>query len=384
MAITFAGIVDGPEEYDAVLAAIETGWHGSGKISQLFEEEFAGYLRANYALLVNSGSSANLLALKALDLPPESRVLTSGCGFPTTLNPILILGLEPVLVDYDLASQNIDLDQIEQMASQIQAMIVAHTMGNPVDMPRLMRIASAHGIKVIEDACESLGSTINGQQVGTFGDVGTFSFYPSHHINGLGSGGCVVTNSEEIAVRARSLRNWGKLARSPSFAGDHVTEYSNEIDGIPYDDQYTYQTVGFNFQANDIQAAYLREQLKRLPGFIARRKENWEMLNQSITGSEIQTAEILPGAEPSFFSYPMILVGSLKGQRDHFSGYLEKHAIRTRPYLAGNITRHLPYRHLYQELPVADYLMRHGLWIGVWPGLSLDQMAYVAETINAY
>lgn len=392
--VPFAGIVQGDEEEAAVLRVLRSSWHGPGPESDAFEQEFAAYLGVEYALLTNSGSSANLLALKALNLPPGSKVLTSGCGFPATLNPILHLGLTPVLVDYDMETQNIDVGQIERELAEslflhapsqrIRAVILAHTLGNPVDMGRVVKAANFFGAVVVEDCCEAAVSKLHGQSVGTFGAMGTFSWYPSHQLNGLGSGGCVVTNDRDLAIELRSLRNWGKKVLEPSFAGDHVTEYENEIDGIPYDVAYSYQTVGFNFQPTDVQAAYLREQLKRLPDFIERRRENWEYLAQNVALPDYSTMQVLEGAEPSYFGFSLNLLGSIEGRRDELSRFLEARGIRGRPFFAGNVTRHPPYRHLFQEFPVADHLMRSAMFLGCWPGLSLDQMRYVAQQINEF
>lgn len=380
--IGFAGIVDGPEEYAAVKRAMDSHWHGPGKEAEAFEHEFAQFLGVKYALLTNSGSSANLLALKASDIPDSTYVLTSGCGFPATLNPILHLGYRPILVDYDLKTQNIDLKQVKEKVHQAAAIIVAHTMGNPIDMHELQDIIGDREIPIIEDCCEALGSTFLGNQVGTFGTVGTFSFYPSHQLNGLGGGGCVVTDDEDVAIRLRSLRNWGKLARKPSFTGDHVTDYSNMVDGIPYDDQYTYQTIGFNMQPTDVQAAYLREQLKRLPRFIKIRTRNWKHLESVCSAiPQLQLMKVDESCYPAYFGFTMVLK---EGSRDSFAEYLEKHGVRTRPFFAGNITRHEPYKDLYQEFPVADNLMRNALFIGVWPGITQEQIEYVGETIKAY
>lgn len=394
MKIPFAGVVHGQEEAWSVMRAFDSMWHGPGPESDAFEKEFAEYIGVKYALLTNSGSSANLLALKSLNLPVGSKVLTSGCGFPATLNPILHLGLQPVLVDYDLNTQNIDVEQIYDkcLASAvssrpfdtIRAIILAHTMGNPVNMFLVRAAAKLCGAVIIEDCCEALGSKLSGQHVGTFGDIGTFSFYPSHQMNGLGGGGCIVTNDQSIALEARSLRNWGKKVEIPGFAGDHVTAYENKIDDIPYDTAYTYTTVGYNMQPTDVQAAYLREQLRRLPSFVERRKENWEYLRDNIKIPEIKTMEVLEGAEPSYFGYSMNFTGQLEGERDVFASYLERNGVRGRPFFAGNVTRHVPYRHLFQEFPVADHLMKNAMFTGVWPGLSLEHMRYVAERINTF
>lgn len=401
MDVPFAGIVDSntegteiADEYSKVIEAMQTGWHGPGFICNEFEKEFSKYLGVDYALLTNSGSSANLLALKSLGLPEGSKVLTSGCGFPATLNPIIHLGLEPVLVDYDLETQNIDLTQVEHKllysnlipdeTKRIKAMIVAHTMGNPINMVKLIELAEEYNVWVISDCCEALGSKLNGVDISQYGDIATFSFYPSHQLNGLGGGGCIVTNNEKFALECRSLRNWGKVARDIKFIGEHVTNYSTDVDGILYDDQYTYMQVGFNFQPTDVQAAYLREQLKRLPEFIRRRKENWEYLNKHINISQIKTMIIIDNAEPSYFGYSMVLTDNLVGQRDIFAKYLMDNNIKSRPYFAGNISRHEPYKYLYTELPIADYLMKDALFIGVWPGLTLEHMKYVVNIVNLY
>lgn len=387
MRIGFAGVVDGPEEYAAVEIAMKSGWHGSGPQAEAFEKEFADYLGVEHCLLVNSGSSANLLALKVLDLKPGTRVMTSGCGFPATLNPIIHCGLEPVLIDYDLKTQNIDLDAIERKIEAIQleygcapvkAMIVAHTLGIPINLDRLEKICEDNGIYLIEDCCEALVSKHDGRNVGTVGDIGTFSFYPSHQMNGLGGGGCIVTDNEEFARKARSLRNWGKLVRKPSFPGDHITEYTNLVDGILYDEAYTYETIGFNMQATDIQAAYLREQLKRLPDFIEKRRQNFTYLWNNINHPHIQLSTIDDDNDPSYFGFSM----AVENQRDQFAKYLEDHGIRTRPFFAGNVTRHPAYYHLYQKLPAADYLMQHAMFVGVWPGLTINHMQYIVYTVN--
>jgi len=216
--IKFAGIKQGWAEVWAVLKVLLSSQHASDKECDLLEREFARFIGVKYALTLNSGSSANLLALEVLDLPKGSKVITSACGFPATLAPILHLGFEPILVDYDLQTQNIDLDQVEEVASKAEAIIFAHTMGNPVDMDRMMKIARKYRLKVIEDCCEAVGSKFDGRYVGTFGNLATYSFYPTHQINGLGGGGMLVSNNPEYVREARSMRNWGKLATSPYFS----------------------------------------------------------------------------------------------------------------------------------------------------------------------
>jgi len=375
MNIPFAGVTQGLAEYLAVLRVMVSGWHASGPECAKFEREFADYVGVDYALTVNSGSSANLLALKALDLPEGSKVITSGCGFPATLSPILHLNFKPVLVDYDIYTQNIDLEQVEQaMKKGAKAIIFAHTMGMPVDMNQMMRLARKYNVKVIEDCCEALGAKLDNQQVGSFGDVATFSFYPSHQINGLGMGGCVVTNDRTIALKVSSLRKWGKLVNEPQFTGDHITSFDNKVDGIDYDEHYTYQTVGFNMLMPDVAAAYLRIQLLRLPKILKARKHNWEHLQDKI-GSP---TKIIEGAEPAHFGFTI-----LSKNRDKLSQYLEKHGVRTRPFFAGNITRHDPFKNLHKKLPVADQLMKDGMFIGVWPGIKQPQLDYIVRLFTS-
>ncbi|MCR4307718.1 MAG: DegT/DnrJ/EryC1/StrS family aminotransferase [Candidatus Berkelbacteria bacterium] len=383
MKINFAGIIQGQEEADAVIRVIQSEWHGSGNEAKTFEQDFADFIGTKYALTVNSGSSANLLAIKALDIPEGSCVLTSGCGFPATLSPIIHAGYKPVLVDYDIKTHNIDLDQVEKACKtvKVHAIIFAHTMGNPVDMTRLMEIANKYKIKVIEDCCEALGAVWNGKQVGSFGDLATFSFYPSHQLNGMGMGGAIVTNNVEYALKMRSMRNWGKQANAPKFTGDHVTTYNTLVDGIPYDEGYAYETIGYNLLMPDVNVAYLRVQFKRLADFVARRKHNWETLHNALKDLPIGLMPVQDGAVPSYFGFTMI---TLPDERDKFADYLESTGIRTRPFFAGNITRHDPFRYLLQDLPIADKFMRQALFVGVWPGITDEHLEYIIETIKNY
>lgn len=379
--IKFAGIKQGWAEVFAVLRVLLSAQHASDKECDLLEREFAKFIQGRlshprYALTLNSGSSANLLALKVLDLPKGSKVITSACGFPATLAPILHLGLKPVLVDYDFYTQNIDLDQVEIAAKKgAKAIIFAHTMGNPVDMCRLMDIARDYNLKVIEDCCEAVGSKFNGKYVGTFGDLATYSFYPTHQINGLGGGGMLVSDNPEYIRKARSMRNWGKLAKSASFSKP-PKYYTEEIDGIKYHEQYTYDTVGFNMLMSDVQAAYLRVQLKRLPGFIAQRKRNWEYLSENIKC----WMTVHPKSEPAYFGFTMCPTGD----RDDFVEFLENAGIKHRPFFAGNITKHEPFKFLKGNFPVADKLMKYAIFFGVWQGMGKKECDYIIKKLEEY
>jgi CDP-6-deoxy-D-xylo-4-hexulose-3-dehydrase len=378
--IPFAGIVDGWREKWAAIKVLFSKWHASGPQCRKLEEELARYIGVRYALTTNSGSSALLLALKSIGLPKNAKVITSGCGFPATLNPILHCGYKPVLVDYDMETQNIDLLQVEEaMKAGADAIIVAHTMGIPVDMRRLMVMADEHNVIVIEDCCEAIGAQLDGHQVGSFGHLACFSFYPSHQVNGLGTGGAVTTNNEEWAKNMRSMRNWGKIIHETKWQGDHVSRYTNDVDGVMYDDQYTYKTVGFNFLMADICAAYLREQMKRLPELIKKRKENWAYLNDRVGARNKVRVKVPQGAEPSYFGYVMV-----NPKRDELANHLEANGVRQRPFFAGNITRHEPYKKFKTKFPVADRMMEEGLFIGCWPGLKRRQLDHMINTIWSF
>ena len=270
MDIDFARAVFDDKERRAVAEVMRGHWLASGGQNEGFERDLADLTGVPYAVCCNSGSSANLLALGALDLRKHSRVITSGCGFPATLSPILHLGLKPILVDYDLATHNIDVGQVCEAIPRAKAVIFAHTMGSPVDMTPIMEQARKHGVAVIEDCCEAIGATLNDRQVGGIGDVGTFSFYPSHQITAGGAGGMVTFKDAQHYMRAKSLRDWGKQALSTS--GRNNTAYSGEVDGEPYFPHYTYATVGWNMKLAEICAAFGREQLKRLPKVVAQRR----------------------------------------------------------------------------------------------------------------
>ena len=364
----------GQAERDAVNRVLSGSWLAAGPENEAFEAEFAASVGARYAVCVNSGSSANLLALAALGLPKGSRVLTSACGFPATLAPILHLGLAPVLVDYDLFTLNIDVRQLVEKLPNVQAVLFAHTLGNPVDMEWIPHSQ----VPVIEDCCEALGTWVNGRSVGTVGLLGTFSFYPSHQITALGGGGMVVTNDMGLARCIRSMRDWGKVVRDGYRQGEQLTTY----DGTYYPG-YTYETVGFNFKLPDANAAFGREQLKRLEAFTKVRLHNYNYLWSNLFTLGWLRPVPFREQQVSWFGYPLVL---REGSRDAFGMYLEAHGIRHRPFFAGNILRHPPYAHLGtpEDFPVADSLMRNACFVGVWQGLTPDHLNYMVETIRAW
>lgn len=377
--IQFAQPIFGQEEKDAVNRVMEGHWLASGKENEAFEREFAEYIGVPYAVLVNSGSSANLLALASLNLDKGAKVITSACGFPATLSPILHLGLEPVLVDYDLETHNIDVDQVAFAinTTDARAVLFAHTLGSPVSGDIIKR-ALRYDIRVIEDCCEALGAKSFGTQVGD-AQIGTYSFYPSHQITALGGGGMVTCDDEKTFKRLRSLRDWGKMSDWDKYTQNN-TSYDHNVDGIPYFAHYVYETVGYNMKLPEANAAFGREQLKRLDGFVAKRKEIHDKIASVIYQDERLVAHKVPeGAEPSWFGVVLTLK---KGNRDVLGNYLESVGIRHRPFFAGNITRHTPFSQYKKDFPVADFLMKNSLFVGCWPGITDLDIEYMIEHIG--
>jgi len=383
--IDFARSSYGQEERDAVNRVLDSDWLASGNENEQFEKEFADYVGTKYAVCVNSGSSANLLALASLGLPKFSRVLTSACGFPATLAPLLHLGCNPVLVDYDLETHNIDLEQVLQKLPTVDALIFAHTMGSPVQVDVVMQEAKRLGVKVIEDCCEAVGSTLNGQQVGSFGDIGTYSFYPAHQITAGGSGGMLVTNDRYIWTRAKELRDWGKTWNWDEKLGDNKTMYDMDIGlGYPYYRHYVYAQTGYNFKLAEMNAAFGREQLKKLEHFKRVRSVNHEHLSEGLLGlKDFVDIETAHGADPCWFGFIMTLKDGSYMNRNDFGDFLEKQGIRHRPFFAGNITHHKPFGPP-QAFPVADKLMKDSLFIGCHTKMFEEQCSFITTEVKRY
>lgn len=387
--IPLAGVVQDQDELNAILRVYNTKpiWHVSGPECSALQNELADYYGVRYCVVVNSGSSANLLAMKVLGLTPKSLVLTSACGFPATLSPIIHCGLHPFLVDYDIQTLNADLNQVEKALKynkSIGAMIFAHTLGSPLDMGYLLHLREKYNIPLIEDCCEAIGTHYKNKPVGSFGDMGTISFYSSHQISGFGGGGAVLTSNKEYYENIKSMRDWGKNA---TFEGSQTTKMSQTVDGIPYDQQYTYETIGYNMRLPDVNCAYTREQLKKLDYFIIKRQRNYLLLKERVKDCPLHLMKIPDGGEPAYFGFPIVL--SKPGLRDNMVKYLEANGIHVRLFFAGNILRHSPFKKIiYATLcdgfPVADYLMENGLFCGVWPGLSIVDMEYVGQKINDF
>lgn len=386
--IDFARSDYGQEECDAVNRVLKSSWLASGNENTQFEKEFAEYVGSKFAVCVNSGSSANLLALASLKLHKTSKVVTSACGFPATLSPILHLGMEPYLVDYDLETHNIDVEQVLKKIrlENVQAVIFAHTMGNPVNVYEIVKVAKEYGVKVIEDCCEAVGSTYKGQQVGSFGDIGTFSFYPSHQMTAGGAGGMIVTNDRDIANHCKEFRDWGKTWNWDEQLGDNKTMYDTEMGiGYKYYRHYCYAQVGYNMKLSEMNAAFGREQLKKLESFKWRRASNYDELYAGL--SDIEDF-ILPNrlrdSFPNWFGFIITIKDGSAINRNKFGNFLESVGIRHRPFFAGNITYHTPFIELFYPFEVANKLMKDSLFIGCHTKIGKEETDYIVKEIRGY
>lgn len=401
--IGYAGRVYGAEEMvDLVDAALEF-WLTSGRWTAAFEEGLAAFLGLPAALAVNSGSSANWLALLALTSPQlgdrrlerGDEVLTVACGFPTTVSPIVQYGAVPVFVDVDAATANADCDQLEAArTSRTKAVMLAHTLGNPFDLDRVKAFCDRFGLWLVEDNCDALGSRYRGKLTGTFGDIGTSSFYPPHHLT-TGEGGAVYARSETLHGILLSLRDWGRDCHCPTGRDNCCGQrFSGQYGTLPpgYDHKYVYRHFGGNFKMTDLQAAIGCAQLKRLPDFIRKRRENYAYLREALADLPLRFMEPTPGSEPSWFGFLMMPDPAAGKTRAELVRFLESHRIQTRPLFAGNLTRHPCFEGLKagRDYRVAaplvntDRLMNDALWVGVYPGMTEAKRAFMAEKIREF
>lgn len=391
--IYFAKAIFDEKEINAVVDCLRNGWLGSGKITDKFEKRFAEYIGMPFGQLVNSGSSANLLAVRALNLPEGSKVLTCAAGFPSTLAPIWHSHLQVVAVDLDIKSLNIDLDRVEQALKKhrdIRAIIFAHTLGNPVDMKRVMHLAKKYKLQIIEDNCDGLGSEIYGKKTGSFGDFSTCSFYASHHITLAGAGGIVLSTTEKSALQIKSLKEWGKQQVSVEFEGDHGVYFDTKSNGVPYDHRYSYPEVGYNFKVPEIMPAFGLVQMDRLEGIHKHRRKNFKYLLSKLSklGEYFQFIEALPEANPSWFNFPITIKDKMPFTRKELVEFLEDNKIRTRLFFGGNIIRQDGYKsmpvNLVGGLEIADKVHKDSFLLGVHSSQTQEMLDYTVEAIEEF
>lgn len=376
-------------------------WLTTGRYAEQFEREFAQYLGIRHALLCNSGSSANLLALSALTSPklgerqlqPGDEVITVAAGFPTTVNPIIQNGLVPVFLDITLPTYDIDVRYLEEaVGPRTKAIMLAHTLGNPFDLEAVMDVAKRYHLWVIEDNCDALGSTYRGQFTGSFGDLATVSFYPAHHIT-MGEGGCVLTQRGPLKKLVESFRDWGRDCWcAPGKDNTCGKRFGWQLGDLPdgYDHKYTYSHIGYNLKLTDMQAAVGVAQLKKLPNFIEIRKRNWRLLYEGLKPLEefFILPEATPHSDPSWFGFLLTVRKDAPFSRNDLVQYLESHKIGTRLLFGGNVIRQPAYQsvtyRVVSDLTNTDVVMNQTFWIGVYPGLSEEMIAFVINSITAY
>jgi len=376
-------------------------WLTGGRYAAQFEQEFARFVGVRHAVLCNSGSSANLLAVAALTSPklrdrrlrPGDEVITAAAAFPTTVFPLLQYGLTPVFVDVELGTYNPGAERIEEAISpRTRAIVLAHTLGNPFDLDKVLDLARRHDLWVIEDNCDALGSAWRGRRTGTFGDLATASFYPAHHIT-MGEGGCVLTGQPLLKTIVESFRDWGRDCWCDTGADNTCGKrFAWLLGQLPpgYDHKYTYSHVGYNLKLTDMQAAIGVAQLRKLPGFIEARKRNWQRLRDAL--GELEDFLILPraieNADPSWFGFAVTVREGAPFDRKSLVEFLESRRIATRPLFAGNLTRQpvfqgVNYR-VSGDVNNTDTIMQRTFWVGVYSGLTEAMMDYVADTFRQF
>lgn len=396
-----SGKVIGAKERQLMVEASLDAWLTTGRFNKTFEEKLSEFFNNRHVLTTNSGSSANLLALTALTSPrlreralkPGDEVISVAASFPTTVNPIIQNGLIPVFVDVKIPSYNIDTDLVEQAVSEkTKAIMIAHTLGNPFDLSKIKEIADRHGLWLVEDCCDALGSTYNNQLVGTFGDIATLSFYPAHHIT-MGEGGAVIAKSAKMRAIIESFRDWGRDCYCPPGKENTCNKrFSRQMGSLPqgYDHKYTYTHVGFNLKISDMQAACGVAQLENLEKFVEKRKSNFAYLKTKMVPYDKQL--ILPEAtansDPSWFGFPVTIRVNAGFDRADLLNYLNEVKIGSRMLFAGNITRQpyfadVNYR-VSGSLTNTDIIMNQSFWLGVYPGLGKEQLDYIVKQFGNF
>jgi len=399
--IATGGRVYNEKEVISLVDASLDFWLTAGRYASQFEKDLADFLGSRYCLLTNSGSSANLLAISSLTseklgkkrLLPGDEILTVACAFPTTINPIIQNNLVPVFIDVEMGTYNIMTDRIENAVSnKTKAIFLAHTLGNPFDIDKVIELAEKYNLWVIEDNCDSLGSKYKGKYTGTFGHISTYSFYPAHHIT-MGEGGAVITSDFELKKLLLSFRDWGRDCWcEPGSDNTCGKRFGYLFGGLPYgyDHKYIYSHIGYNLKATDMQAAIGVEQLKKLLDFIKSRRENFKRLYEGMTkySDYFILPQETPGAEASWFGFILTVRKDAPFDKNEIVIYLEKHNIATRPLFAGNILRHPAYTNIncriYGDLDNTDYVLNNTFWIGVSPAINTEMIDYVLKTFDNF
>lgn len=396
-----SGKVLNSHELKLMVEASLDGWLTTGRFNAAFEKRLADYLGVKYLITTNSGSSANLLAFSALTSPrlkdraikAGDEVITVAAGFPTTVNPILQFGAVPVFVDIDIATHNIDATKIEAaISAKTKAIMLAHSLGNPFNLSVVKEICGRHNLWLIEDNCDALGSRYNGQLTGTFGDIGTLSFYPAHHIT-MGEGGAVFTNNSELKLIAESFRDWGRDCYcAPGKDNTCGKRFCWKLGDLPegYDHKYTYAHLGYNLKITDMQAACGLAQMDKLDRFVQTRKDNFAYLKNRLSHCSdfLTLPEATPNSDPSWFGFLMTLRPQADIRRVDLINYLDQNKIGTRLLFAGNLTRQ-PYMAGRQfrvsgELTNTDKVMNNSFWIGVYPGLNEAMLDFTCQKIETF
>jgi CDP-4-dehydro-6-deoxyglucose reductase, E1 len=395
-----AGRVFDAEELVHLVDASLDFWLTTGRFAEQFEREFAELFGMRHAILVNSGSSANLLALTCLTSPklgerrlrPGDEVITVAAGFPTTVNPIIQNNLVPVFIDVHLPTYNLDVSQLEAARSgRTRAIMAAHTLGNPFDLAAVTEFARRHDLWLIEDCCDAVGATFQGKNVGTFGDLATVSFYPAHHIT-MGEGGCVLTDRPRLKTLVESFRDWGRDCWcAPGLDNTCGKRFDWQLGDLPhgYDHKYIYSHIGYNLKVTDMQAAVGVAQLAKVRGFVEARRRNFARLTEGL--QDLQELFLLPqatpGSDPSWFGYPLSVQLEAPFGRNDVIRYLYERKIATRQIFAGNLIRQPAYAEVKHrrigDLPNSDLVMKHAFWVGTYPGLDDTRIDYMIDTFHA-
>ena len=404
-AIPVSGKVLGSDEIQYMVEAALDGWLTTGRFNASFESGLANFLNVKHLRTVNSGSSANLVAFSSLTSPKlgeravttGDEVITVAAGFPTTVNPILQNGAVPVFLDIELGTYNIQADEIENaITDKTKAIMLAHTLGNPFDLQTVVTICKKHNLWLVEDTCDALGSTYAGRPVGSFGDFGTLSFYPAHHIT-MGEGGAVFTNSSRLMKIAESFRDWGRDCYCPpgqdNTCSNRYEWTSKQLGGdLPdgYDHKYIYSHAGYNLKITDMQAACGLGQLGRLESFINLRRQNFSYLKKGLESlsEHVFLPTATPNSNPAWFGFAVTMTSSKPDARRRFISYLDHHKIDTRLLFGGNLI-HQPYlagRHyrIHKQLSATDQVLKNTFWVGLYPGLGNAQLDYVINCFYDY